>query len=69
MEQQHPSTELVLAVGRLEGKMDAILSLQETQKEHEKRIKSLETSRTWIVGVFAPITLVLGWIAPSYFGK
>ena len=41
-------------LGRLDGKMDSLLSLvrqtQDIQQEHEKRIRTLETSKAWVLG-------------------
>ena len=41
-------------LGRLDGKMDSLLSLvrqtQDIQHEHEKRIRTLETSKAWMLG-------------------
>lgn len=37
--------QLLLGMGRLEGKVDALLALG-----HERRISSLERARAWLVG-------------------
>lgn len=61
---------LFLHLGRLEGKVDAILSNQTAMDkrldEHEKRLSVLERYRSWQLGVSAAIgTLIAGllqWI-------
>lgn len=49
--------EVLLALGRLEGKMDAILQMQRIQEEqlkgHDKRIRDLEHSRSFFMGASA----------------
>lgn len=51
--------ELFLAIGRLEGKVDALLSMQQYQqdqlKDHDSRIRSLEHSRGYVMGWSASI--------------
>jgi hypothetical protein len=48
------NNDLFLAIGRLEGKVDALIALQQHQqeqiKEHDSRIRSLEHSRGYILG-------------------
>lgn len=45
---------LFLALGRLEGKVDSLLALQKSQEEqlrtHDERIRTLESSRSFIMG-------------------
>lgn len=45
---------LFLALGRLEGKVDSILSLQKAQEEtlqkHDERLRTLESSKSFIMG-------------------
>lgn len=45
---------LFLAIGRLEGKVDSILTLQKAQeeaiKQHDERIRSLENSKSFLLG-------------------
>jgi spore coat polysaccharide biosynthesis predicted glycosyltransferase SpsG len=51
--------DLLLALGRLEGKVDALISVQRTQdntlNHHDKRIRSLENSRSLMLGAAAVI--------------
>ena len=55
----HTEAELMLAVGRLEGKVDAILQMQrlheEQIKNHEERLRELEHSRSFTMGMAAAI--------------
>lgn len=58
---------LFLHLGRLEGKVDAILSNQSSMDkrldEHENRISILERYRSWQLGVSAAIaTIIAGLI-------
>lgn len=51
--------ELFLAIGRLEGKVDSLISMQSRQsdeiKEHDHRLRSLEHSRGYMLGWAAAI--------------
>lgn len=51
--------QLFLTLGRLEGKVDTLLSLQKVQeeqiKEHDSRIRALENSKAFLMGVSAVI--------------
>jgi hypothetical protein len=55
----HTEAELMLAVGRLEGKVDVILQMQrlheEQLKNHEERLRELEHSRSFTLGMAAAI--------------
>ena len=67
------SDALERAVGSLEGKMDMSLQILGEIKgsisEHDKRIKSLESSRVWTRGVAAAISFIGGAISSFIFGK
>jgi hypothetical protein len=56
--------ELFLALGRLEGKMDALIKMQQVQqeeiKEHDERLRSLEHSRGTFLGAAALLGAVAG---------
>lgn len=61
-DQQHTSEtkhELFLAIGRLEGKVDSLLAMQqrtqEELKDHDMRLRSLEHSRGYMLGWAAAI--------------
>jgi hypothetical protein len=47
--------ELYIALGRLEGKVDALLNLQRMQedqiKSHEDRLRKLEDHKHYVIGV------------------
>jgi hypothetical protein len=51
--------ELFLAIGRLEGKVDSLLVMQQNQsdqlKDHDHRLRSLEHSRGYMLGWAAAI--------------
>lgn len=51
--------EILLALGRLEGKVDALISRQmvhdEELERQDQRIRSLEQSKAWLFGVAACI--------------
>jgi hypothetical protein len=59
--------ELFLAIGRLEGKVDSILSQQGRQsdelKSHDSRIRSLEHSRGYMLGWAAAIGAMFSFAA------
>lgn len=49
--------DLLMAIGRLEGKMDALIQMQRIQEDqlklHEERIRELEHSKSFLLGVAA----------------
>lgn len=51
--------ELFLAIGRLEGKVDSLIAMQSHQqeeiKDHDRRLRSLEHSRGYMMGWSAAI--------------
>lgn len=61
--EQHTDKEILLALGRLEGKMDALMSRQSRHDKElshqERRIRHLEQSKAWLFGAAA----VIGGIA------
>ena len=52
--------DLLLAIGRLEGKVDALIANSAVQSEeihhHDSRLRTLETSRSALVGAVAIIS-------------
>ena len=62
--------ELMLALGRLEGKVDSLISRQtvvdEEMRKFDTRLRSVEQSRSWLVGAAASIgalaSLAMQWI-------
>tara|TARA_Y100001973_G_scaffold97767_1_gene154343 strand:+ start:6073 stop:6279 length:207 start_codon:yes stop_codon:yes gene_type:complete len=51
--------ELMLALGRLEGKVDSLISrqtiLDEEMRKFDSRLRSVEQSRSWLVGAAASV--------------
>ena len=49
--------EFLIAIGRLEGKMDSLLQMhksqQETLQSHDERIRSLESHKSAMIGAAA----------------
>lgn len=58
--------EILLALGRLEGKVDAMMSSLRVQEQElktlEKRIRELEQSRAWMLGAAGVIAAISGFI-------
>lgn len=58
--------EILLALGRLEGKVDAMMTslrLQEQElKSLDKRIRELEQSKAWMLGAAAVISTLTGLV-------
>lgn len=58
--------EILLALGRLEGKVDAMMSSLRVQEQElktlEKRIRELEQSRAWMLGAAGVIAAIAGFI-------
>jgi len=55
--------EILLALGRLEGKVDSLLTQQSITNEelnkHDSRIRDLEMSRSWLMGAAGAISLAV----------
>jgi hypothetical protein len=51
--------QLLIALGRLEGKVDALLNLQKMQEEqlknHDHRLRKLEEHKHYMVGIVAVV--------------
>lgn len=58
--------EVLIALGRLEGKVDAMMTSLRIQEEElrilENRIRDLEQSRAWMLGAAAIISVIAGFI-------
>jgi len=58
--------EVLIALGRLEGKVDAMMTSLRMQEQElkilEGRIRELEQSRAWMLGVAAVISVIAGFI-------
>lgn len=49
--------EILMALGRLEGKVDSLITTQAVHNEelarHDKRLRELEQSKSWLLGAAA----------------
>lgn len=58
--------EILLALGRLEGKMDSMMTSLRIQEQElkvlDERIRELEQSRSWLLGAAAIISFAAGLI-------
>lgn len=54
-----PESSVLVAIGRLEGKVDALISSLKSHSgllsEHDARLRSLEQGRAWILGAAAVV--------------
>jgi hypothetical protein len=61
-----PNNEILLALGRLEGKVDSLISRQKLVDEeldrHETRLRNLEQSRSWLLGASAVVGAVAAFL-------
>ena len=59
----HGESEIMLAIGRLEGKVDTLIQMQRIQEEqiknHEDRLRQLEHSKSYAMGIAAAIGAVV----------
>tara|TARA_R100001594_G_C3922744_1_gene236136 strand:- start:95 stop:316 length:222 start_codon:yes stop_codon:yes gene_type:complete len=64
--------EILLALGRLEGKVDALITRQSVHDEelerHDKRLRRLEESKSWLLGVAAAVGGIVS-LAINYIGS
>jgi len=64
LEMQSSQDSILITLGELKGKMDAVLAGQQSlgQKidEHDKRIGKLENSKSWVIGAAAVISGAIG---------
>ena len=60
--------ELLLALGRLEGKVDSLITRQAIHDEEldrmDTRLRNLENSRSWLMGASAAVgvSLLIQWL-------
>lgn len=58
--------EILIALGRLEGKVDALITRQavhdEVLERHDTRLRNLEMSRSWLLGAAAMISVVASFM-------
>lgn len=61
--------EVLIALGRLEGKVDAMMTSLRVQEQElkvlDKRIRELENSRAWMLGAAAVIAMISGLIVKA----
>ena len=59
--------QILLALGRLEGKVDAMLTRQKYHDEElerqDQRLRKLEQGRSWILGAAAVVGAICSFIA------
>ena len=59
--------QILVALGRLEGKVDALISRQAVHDEelqrHDVRLRNLEQGRSWLLGAAAVIGAVASFIS------
>jgi len=64
--------ELFLAIGRLEGKVDSLLAMQQMAqdelKDHDVRLRNLEHARGYLMGVSAAIGAIVS-VAGTWLAK
>lgn len=62
--------EILLALGRLEGKVDAMMTSLRMQEQElkilDKRIRELEQSRAWMLGAAAVISMLAGFVVKMF---
>jgi hypothetical protein len=58
--------EVLIALGRLEGKVDAMMTALRVQEQEirkmDERIRHLEQSKAWLLGAAAVISLIAGFV-------
>ena len=69
----HLQNDVYLILGRLEGKLDSVVSITEKQwdsiEQHDKRLKRLESDRAVVYGAAAVLGLIgykVIWIVSSF---
>ena len=64
-----PDNQILLALGRLEGKVDAMLSRQKYHDEEldrqDQRLRKLEQGRSWMLGAAAVVGSVCSLLQPK----
>jgi len=65
--------EILIALGRLEGKVDALITRQSIHDEklegHDKRLRDLEQSKAWILGAAAILGALGAFVMNIIGGK
>tara|TARA_R100001510_G_scaffold45594_1_gene42321 strand:+ start:176 stop:385 length:210 start_codon:yes stop_codon:yes gene_type:complete len=62
-----PDNQILIALGRLEGKVDALISRQvmhdEELQKHDLRLRNLEQGRSWLLGAAAMVGAAVSFIS------
>tara|TARA_Y100001937_G_scaffold53497_1_gene73762 strand:- start:5064 stop:5273 length:210 start_codon:yes stop_codon:yes gene_type:complete len=65
--------EILIALGRLEGKVDALITRQAVHDEeldrHDKRLRDLEQSKAWLLGASAAAGALAAFVMNFIEGK
>jgi hypothetical protein len=65
------SRDILLALGRLEGKVESLITMQRSAQEHieglDRRVRQLETGRSYLIGAAAAIgafvSFIVSWVS------
>ena len=67
-----PDSDLLLSLGRLEGKMDALIAIANAPNDliqkHDERLRELENSRSALIGAVAILSTAIS-AAVAWFTK
>jgi|TARA_R100000655_G_scaffold94765_1_gene136320 hypothetical protein len=62
--------QILVALGRLEGKVDALISRQAVHDEelqrHDARLRNLEQGRSWLLGAAAVVGAVASFLMSQF---
>ena len=65
-----PNNEILLALGRLEGKVDSLVARQKVIDDeldkHESRLRSLEQGKSWMLGAAAAIGALVSLLVKGF---
>jgi len=68
----NPESDLLLSLGRLEGKMEALIAITNAHNEliqkHDDRLRELENSRSALIGAVAILSTAIS-AAVAWFTK
>ena len=60
------SKDILLALGRLEGKVESLIAMQRSAQEHieslDKRIRNLELGRSYVMGAAAALGAIVSFV-------
>ena len=64
------SNEILLALGRLEGKVDSLVARQKVIDDeldkHESRLRSLEQGKSWMLGAAAAVGALVTYLFKGF---